>query len=862
MAEIYFAGPYGREGPHALDRIYSAVVSGDIQEDTLVWYVGLPDWIEYGSSPVYEAIQDMLGESEQQQRNRTPNPSGNRSNSHDSSVDYPKGVEGCAPIESSTLPSGQAMELTWIQDAEPMMWTIATILHSSGDNITLRKFSTNEQVTVDIGAYTHLAVDPDEVLEDVIGSDDLCNLRNLHEPGLLQHLQYRFTEKRPYCNISRRVLLCINPCELLPSKDTNTYRNMCLDDKSIEPHPYGMGEWCYMQLLHSHSLHAESKVAEINQFVVFTGISGSGKTDCTNRILAYLFHRNSSGIEIETPYEASLYTRVLQANRVLHAFGHAHTQHSLNSSRYGNLTKVMYARTGASSAAGGAQWDPSEDHLKIMGARMEIFLFDKHRVACPKAINQGSYNVFYELLSARDTEFTVHLEDFGLLAPSECDLLRPPYGDYTEIDFMDPTSYRELDKALIDIGFAMEEVAGIFRILIGIMHLGNVAFIDREDTTLDRSVSEISDIRPLYMAAKALGIDQTELEELFTNTTKVIRGAQYLSRLSRGEAESMKYAVINTIYENTFQSICSQINFCLAPEATEEGFEAPELWIGLLDCPGYVCDECGTFEILLVNFACEILETQFNQYLFKTSRELYGEQGIVIDFCAEPDNSACLSLLCNPDTGLLGLIDAQSLAATKGSKPLFDDQLALALAAPELLQHTAYVPPTRSGTFGVKHHGGLSTYVLGPSRSAGISSSNDAWTFKNANINCAPLAPLCLKSTLPELSAVFSNKMDVTTDSLGTVAHEKASSDGQNNQTIISNLCAQMDNISAMLATNSCHYVRCLLPNKSGRQGVISNDFLLNQMHASSLLVTIEACQLNKPVIVPFQHIKTICSKV
>jgi myosin heavy subunit len=119
-------------------------------------------------------------------------------------------------------------------------------------------------------------------------------------------------------------------------------------------------------------------------------------------------------------------------------------------------------------------------------------------------------------------------------------LLRPPYGDYSVIDEIDGTGYFELLTALIDIGFAEEECTGIFQVLIGILHLGNVAFNEVDDIALHRKVAVIADPRPLVMAAEALGMNAMldNLHELFTNTTKEIRGATYLSRMTRAEAEN------------------------------------------------------------------------------------------------------------------------------------------------------------------------------------------------------------------------------------------------------------------------------------------------------------------------------------
>jgi myosin heavy subunit len=334
-----------------------------------------------------------------------------------------------------------------------------------------------------------------------------------------------------------------------------------------------MGEWVYTRLC------CATDDTEASQAVIFTGIGGSGKTECTNRIVAYLFRRES---EAEALSGHGLYKKILQANRVLHAFGHAHTETSPNSSRYGSFTRIFYAQ-GVDGHGG---------KTSIVGAQMETFLFEQHRLVAPRKLAEYNFNVFYELLGARDTPATAHLDDFGMLAPSECDLLRPPYGDYSVIDEIDGTGYFELLKALIDIGFAEEECTGIFQVLLGILHLGNVAFNEVDDIALHRKVAVIADPRPLVMAAEALGMNAMldNLHELFTNTTKEIRGATYLSRMTRAEAENTKDQAIKAIYDNLFNSLVSQINFALAPESAPGELDKFP-FIGLLDFPGFVNDE-------------------------------------------------------------------------------------------------------------------------------------------------------------------------------------------------------------------------------------------------------------------------------
>ena len=838
---LFFAGPYGREGPYDMEQFIESFRVGTMRLDSLVWAPSMANWMVLEESPLFVLVEDLLPQ--QRQREEMQQPQSQEPQQ-----------QQLHQTHKQQEPEPSEQELTWVEDAAPNMWAIASIVGSDGDNLILRKLLTKEDVMVDLGTFRHLPVDTDDVLEDLVHSNDFCNLENLHEPGILQHMENRFLSGMPYALISHKMLLATNPCTASPIEAlTTTYVGMLSESnlQAIEPHPYAMAEWVYTRLC------CAPHDNEAGQAVIFTGIGGSGKTECTNRIVAYLFRRSAS---LPSHGEGdALYNKVLQANRVLHAFGHARTETSPNSSRYGSFTRIFYARDVAVGGSGAAAAPV------IVGAHMEAFLFERHRLAAPRKPAEHNFNVFYELLGARDTLATQHLDEYGLLAPSECDLLRPPYGDYTAIDTVDSTGFQELLEALLDIGFAEEERAGIFRILLGILHLGNVAFGEIDDVALRRKVSVIADQRPLMMAAETLGLNVADLTELFTNTTKEIRGTQYLARMTRAESENTKDQVIKAIYDSLFVSLVCQINFALAPEPAGELEKFP--FIGLLDFPGFVNDDEGNgFDTFLCNYANEALEKTFNAGIFGSTIALLASQGIDLpNLSRVPNNDDCFQLLTAVPWGLLALAD-HGPGPADSPESMLDDALQRRLAAKaSVLQSNPAFGSLGPSQFSVHHYAGHTTYRIHTlTESLGTPLLCDSWTFKNRNPRNRPLKSLCLQSSLPELAAVFSDKIEASVDSLGGADKDKDKDKDRDSETmsVVAKLRCQISSITQTLAQVSCQYVRCVLPNRSSRPGKFQNDFVAQQLRAMSIMETIQASKLNKPVVVRFAEIKAQMPRV
>lgn len=135
-------------------------------------------------------------------------------------------------------------------------------------------------------------------LEDV---NDLCNLPILNEDTILANLHSRFQKKKIY-TYAGSILVAINPFKFLPiynPKYVKMYENHQLG--KLEPHIFAIADVSYYTMLRKR----------INQCIVISGESGSGKTQSTNFLIHCLTALSQKG------YASGVERTILGAGPVL-----------------------------------------------------------------------------------------------------------------------------------------------------------------------------------------------------------------------------------------------------------------------------------------------------------------------------------------------------------------------------------------------------------------------------------------------------------------------------------------------------------------------------------------------------------------
>ncbi len=131
--------------------------------------------------------------------------------------------------------------------------------------------------------------------------EDLCNLPVLSEDSILDNLRIRFQKNTIY-TYAGSILIAINPFKFLPiynPKYVKMYENHQLG--KLEPHIFAIADVAYYAMLRKH----------VNQCIVISGESGSGKTQSTNFLIHCLTALSQKG------YASGVERTILGAGPVL-----------------------------------------------------------------------------------------------------------------------------------------------------------------------------------------------------------------------------------------------------------------------------------------------------------------------------------------------------------------------------------------------------------------------------------------------------------------------------------------------------------------------------------------------------------------
>ena len=449
-------------------------------------------------------------------------------------------------------------------------------------------------------------------------TDNLIHIPHLNEPSILNGVKLRFLENKIY-TWTGDILISVNPFQ-----DLGLYS---LDNNISGPHIYKIADKAYSKL-------------PKNQTILISGESGAGKTHATREIMKY----------IEKGQENHL---VSYTNPILEAFGNAKTIRNDNSSRFGKFIKMMF--------------DVKNGQKVLMGAQIETYLLEKIRVVHQND-NERNFHIFYQFLSHE---------------MSEKYLDRDAKYKFLNSDFLenDQSDFIQTLKSFKMLGFTDFEIDYTFRIVSGILLLGNV--------DLESSTNDFSQIQQL------IGIDVYRL--LFYRKLKV-KQEEYDISLEPKERENVRNSLCMKLYSDLFQNINIKINEVLnCPEGP---------FIGILDIFGFESFETNRFEQLCINFTNEALQGLFNKYVFQKEFEEYSREGIEYEHIKFPDNQDILNTIAGK-YGLLNMLNEECFVPN-GNSTNFTHRF--------LKQHSdnEYVKPNkkyRDTKFSISHYAGWTEYT-------------------------------------------------------------------------------------------------------------------------------------------------------
>lgn len=474
--------------------------------------------------------------------------------------------------------------------------------------------------------------------------EDNCSLMYLNEATLLHNIKVRYSKDRIYTYVAN-ILIAVNPYFDIPkiySSDTiKLYQGKSLG--TMPPHVFAIADKAFRDM----------KVLKMSQSIIVSGESGAGKTENTKFVLRYLTESYGTGQDIDD--------RIVEANPLLEAFGNAKTVRNNNSSRFGKFVEIHF-----------------NEKSSVVGGFVSHYLLEKSRI-CVQGKEERNYHIFYRLCAgaSEDIRERLHLsspDNFRYLnrgctryfANKETDkqILQnrktPEHlkaGSLKDPLLDDHGDFIRMCTAMKKIGLDDEEKLDLFRVVAGVLHLGNIDFEEAGSTSGGCNLKNKS-AQSLEYCAELLGLDQDDLRVSLTTrvmltTAGGTKGTVIKVPLKVEQANNARDALAKTVYSHLFDHVVNRVNQCFP-------FETSSYFIGVLDIAGFEYFEHNSFEQFCINYCNEKLQQFFNERILKEEQELYQKEGLGVNEVHYVDNQDCIDLIEAKLVGILDILDEEN----------------------------------------------------------------------------------------------------------------------------------------------------------------------------------------------------------
>ncbi|OCT74399.1 unconventional myosin-X [Xenopus laevis] len=617
------------------------------------------------------------------------------------------------------------------------------------------------------------------------GVEDMAALSDLHKGSIMYNLLQRYQQNKIYTYIGS-ILASVNPYKMIAGLyDSNTvelYSRHHMGE--IPPHIFAVANECYRCLWKRHD----------NQCVLISGESGAGKTESTKLILKFLSAMSQHSLEVSSKEKtASVEQAILESSPIMEAFGNAKTVYNNNSSRFGKFIQLNICQKG-----------------HIQGGRIVDYLLEKNRVVRQNP-EERNYHIFYALLEGagkeeKDAFYLLQAEKYHYLNQSGCIL------DET---LSDHETFQEVKAAMEVMKFSREEVREIFRLLAGILHLGNIEFVTAGG-------AQISSKTALGRSSELLGLDSEQMAEALTQRSMILRGEEISTPLTVEQAVDSRDSVAMALYSQCFAWVIKKINSRIKGK---DDFKS----IGILDIFGFENFEVNRFEQFNINYANEKLQEYFNKHIFSLEQLEYSREGLEWNAIDWIDNGECLDLI-EKKLGLLALMNEESYFPQATDNTLLEK-----LHNQHANNHFYVKPRVAVHNFGVKHYAGEVSYDVRGT----LEKNRD--TFRDDLLN------LLRESRLDYIYDLFehvSSRHNQETFKSGN-KHKKP--------TVSLQFKNSLHSLMATLSTSNPFFVRCIKPNIHKMPDQFDDTVVLNQLRYSGMLETVRIRKAGFPVRRLFQ---------
>ncbi|XP_015255920.1 PREDICTED: unconventional myosin-VI-like isoform X3 [Cyprinodon variegatus] len=473
--------------------------------------------------------------------------------------------------------------------------------------------------------------------------EDNCSLMYLNEATLLNNVRVRYSKDKIYTYVAN-ILIAVNPYYDIPKLYTaetiKQYQGRSLG--TLPPHVYAIADKAYRDM----------KVLKMSQSIIVSGESGAGKTENTKFVLRYLTTSYGTGQDIDE--------RIVEANPLLEAFGNAKTVRNNNSSRFGKFVEIHFNEKNA-----------------VVGGFVSHYLLEKSRI-CRQSSEERNYHIFYRLCAGAPEEIR---QKFHLSSPDTFRYLsrgctrffatkdtdrqimqnrksseHAKSGPLKDPLLDDHGDFNRMCVAMKKIGLGDTEKLDLFRVVAGVLHLGNIDFEEAGSTSGGCNIKNQSG-QALEYCAELLGLAEEDLRVSLTTrvmlTAGGAKGTAIKVPLKVEQANNARDALAKATYSRLFDHVVTRVNQCFP-------FDSSANFIGVLDIAGFEYFEHNSFEQFCINYCNEKLQQFFNERILKEEQELYQKEGLGVNEVHYVDNQDCIDLVEAKVLGILDILDEEN----------------------------------------------------------------------------------------------------------------------------------------------------------------------------------------------------------
>lgn len=595
-----------------------------------------------------------------------------------------------------------------------------------------------------------------------VGVSDLTLLSKVSEEAILDNLKQRFENGLIYTYIGH-VLISVNPFRDLGIY-TEAVRQSYEGKNRLEmpPHVYAIAE----------SMYYNMKSYDENQCVIISGESGAGKTEAAKQIMQYI--ASASGTSNVTI--SKIKDMVLATNPLLEAFGCAKTLRNDNSSRHGKYLEILFNQ----------QSEP-------IGAHITNYLLEKQRVI-GQLRGERDFHIFYQYTKGAPQKYR---EMFGVQAPESYTYTSA--SRTTSVSGVDDVKeFQETLRVMDIIGLSETEKDDIFKLLALILWVGNIDFVEGDDTS-----TTIADPSVPAYAAYLMGVNNEALEMALTHkTVESGFGANkevFESPLNRVQALATRDTLAKAIYSNLFDWIVTRVNQSLKSQG-----EAKKS-IGILDIYGFEIFENNSFEQICINYVNEKLQQIFIQLTLKAEQDEYVSERIQWSPIDYFNNKVVCDLIeeVRPP-GIFSVLNDACATAYADSEAA-DQSFAMKLNMLDSNKHLQIHPPK----FVIKHYAGDVEYDI------------DNMTDKNKDQMGKSLTRLIASTQDPFLASIFPDAFEAEDSGAGKRKRRATASD---------KIRSSANDLMQTLERARPSYIRTIKPNQNKSPSEFDSHAVLHQV--------------------------------